>query len=80
MVRYPASAARHIFISGPDTIANDRPDKFGIRPILGRWSIPTWVYIKFVSIVYAFSRGDGSNMAHLDFWQTKTCTFLVIVT
>ena len=46
MLRYPASAARHIFISGPGTIAKYRPDKFGIRPILGRFlgrSIPTWV-------------------------------------
>ena len=24
-------------------------------------------------------RGDGSNMAHMDIWQTKTCTLLVIV-
>ena len=42
MVRYPAPAARHILTSGPGTIVKDRPDKFGIRPILGRWSIPTW--------------------------------------
>ena len=52
MVRYPASAARHIFISGPGTIAKDRPDKFGTHPMLGRWSIPTWEYsteLKFES-------------------------------
>ena len=41
MVRYPGLAARHIFISGSGTITKDRPDKFGIRPILGRWSIST---------------------------------------
>ena len=42
MVRYPASATRHIFISGPEKIVKDRPDKFGICPIPGRWSILTW--------------------------------------
>ena len=42
MVRYSASATRPIFIFGPGTIAKDRPDKFGICPMLGRWSIPTW--------------------------------------
>ena len=35
MVRYPALFARHIFIFGPGTMAKDRPDKFGIRPMLG---------------------------------------------
>ena len=42
MVRYPAPAARDIFIFGPGTIAKDRPEKFGICPMLGRWSVPTW--------------------------------------
>ena len=42
MVRYPESAARHIFTSGPETIGKDQPDKFGIWPMPGRWSIPTW--------------------------------------
>ena len=56
MVRYPASAARRIFIFGPVTIAKDRPDKFGIRPMLGRWSIPTW------DGLYAYLR-----LAELDF-------------
>ena len=41
MVRYPASAACLISIFGPGTIAKDQSDKFGICPMLGRWSIPT---------------------------------------
>ena len=47
MVRYPASATRHIFIFGPGTIAKGRPDKFGICLMLGRWSIPTWESTSF---------------------------------
>ena len=54
MVTYPASDARHIFISGPGTIAKDRPDMFGIRPKLGQWSIPTWVYVYIKSKFLSF--------------------------
>ena len=42
MIRYPESAAHHIFIFGLCKISKDRPNKFDICPMLDRWAIPTW--------------------------------------